>query len=158
MGNRAKPIISVDNRAIGTSVDELSYALRLHSHSFQTCNSRLRANDGLSGSNCTQRPAIPPGFGRIEASGVSWVSSESRLRKRPLTRSRRGNPWRITAPPSWPYLPIGPCYVLALISIAPGLALLLQRYFSVRGALFLTRSRLRFPSHVYYRCEVIYGY
>jgi hypothetical protein len=41
-----------------------------------------------------------------------------------------------------------------------------RRYFGVRGALFLTpiavnsgmHSRLCFPSHVYYACEVIYGY
>ena len=46
------------------------------------------------------------------------------------------------------------------------LALLLQRYYSVRDALFLTLiavnsgmgSRLCFPSHVYYACEVTYGY
>src|SRR3989475_12469976 len=35
---------------------------------------------------------------RIEASAVSWFPPDSRLRNRPLTRSRRGEPWRITAP------------------------------------------------------------
>ncbi len=55
--------------------------------------------------------------------------------------------------------PAGPFYVPAItpIAIALGLALPLQRYFIVRGALFLTpfavdsgmRSRLCFPSHVY---------
>ena len=64
--------------------------------------------------------------------------SESRLRNRPLTRSRRGEPWRIGS--SIVYLS---CSVLRscayVYAIAFGLALLLVvGYSSVRGALLLT--------------------
>src|SRR5260221_8909689 len=41
-------------------------------------------------------------------------------------------------------------------AIAIRLALLVQGYFRMRGALFLT-ARLCFPQHFYCVCEVIYG-